>query len=65
MGSAVRQRGAYGGEYLWARARGGRRLAKETSQTRAKRSYKEQQQRLTKNWINLACPDLILFIGGG
>jgi hypothetical protein len=40
-------------------------LAKETSQTRAKRSYKEQQQRLTKNRINLACPDLILFIGGG
>jgi hypothetical protein len=43
MVSAARQRGAYGGEYLRAkirlRARGGRRYAKETSQTRTRKCY--------------------------
>jgi hypothetical protein len=47
MGSAARRCGAYGGEFLWARTRDGRRLTKKTSQTRAKRSYKEQRQ-----WLN-------------
>jgi hypothetical protein len=45
MGSAAQRRGAYGGEYLRARlrlrARGGRRIGKITSQTRARKDYRE------------------------
>jgi hypothetical protein len=46
MGSAARQRGAYGGKYIRAGlglgARGGRRIGKISSQTRAK-GYRRQQ----------------------
>jgi hypothetical protein len=46
MGSAARRPGAYGGEYLRAglllSARGGRRLGKRTSQTRAKEGATEE-----------------------
>jgi hypothetical protein len=53
MGSATRRRGAYGGEYLRAglrlRARGGRRLGKRTSQTRARKGYRQKLRRLISN----------------
>jgi hypothetical protein len=46
MRSAARRRGAYGGEYLRAglclRARGGRRIGKKSSQTRARKDYREE-----------------------
>jgi hypothetical protein len=44
MGAAARRHGNYGGEYLWAglrlRVRGGRRISKTSSQTRAIKGYK-------------------------
>jgi hypothetical protein len=47
MGSAAQRCGAYSGEYLRAglrlRARDGKRIGKETSQTRARKYYKEQR----------------------
>jgi hypothetical protein len=57
IGSTAQRCGAYGGEYLQAglrlRARGGRRIGKGTSQTRATKHYKEQRPRRLKQFLVL------------
>jgi hypothetical protein len=73
MGSAARRRGAYGGEYMRAglrlRTRGGRRLGKRTSQTRARKDYTRDSSVAAENNFrlrsNLSLGRPLLFISAG
>jgi hypothetical protein len=69
MGSAARWRGAYGGEYLRVglhlRARGGSRIDKGTSQTRARKDYIQEAVAADQNhhWHILVCSFYSMHVG--